>query len=170
MISIQMLIGFMILAAIIAVEANSMIASVIALGTVGLGLSLAFLLLKAPDLAVILLIIEVLTLTVLLTTISRGARNAPLHTNHLSSITMGAFIALFLAVGYLAVQEIPAFGSPVMAVSNLYLRDGLALTGAANIVAAVSMQLRSYDSFAALIALFLVAVGVVHITSGDKKP
>nr|MBP7056629.1 DUF4040 domain-containing protein [Candidatus Omnitrophota bacterium] len=49
MLEIQVLIVFMILAALIAVQAKDLVSSVVAIGAVGIGLSMALLVLKAPD-------------------------------------------------------------------------------------------------------------------------
>ena len=55
----------MIAAAIIAVEAKDLLSSVVAIGGVGIGLSMAFLILKAPDLAIMQLVVEILSLVIL---------------------------------------------------------------------------------------------------------
>ena len=63
---IHLILLFMICAAIAAVEMRDLISSVIALSAVGLGLCLAFLLLKAPSLAVTQLVVEILFVIVLI--------------------------------------------------------------------------------------------------------
>ena len=57
---------FMILAAIVAVEIKDLVSSVIAVGAAGLGLSVAFLMLKAPDLAITQMVVEILCLILLI--------------------------------------------------------------------------------------------------------
>ena len=56
----------MIFAAVVAVEMKDLISSVISLSAVGLGLSLAFLILKAPNLAIIQLVVEILCIIILI--------------------------------------------------------------------------------------------------------
>ena len=63
---LQLLLLFMVFGAIIAVEIEDLLSSVIAVGAVGLGLSLAFLILKAPDLAITQLVVEILCLIILI--------------------------------------------------------------------------------------------------------
>ncbi len=46
---LQLLLLFMIFSAVVAVQIEDLLSSVIAVGAVGLGLSIAFLILKAPD-------------------------------------------------------------------------------------------------------------------------
>ena len=60
MIELYLLLLFMIAAAIIAVEIKDLLSSIVAVGAVGLGLSLTFLALKAPDLAIVQLVVEIL--------------------------------------------------------------------------------------------------------------
>ncbi|MCK4325548.1 DUF4040 domain-containing protein, partial [bacterium] len=57
MAELYLLLLFMIAGAIIAVETKDLLSSVIAVGAVGLGLSVAFLVLKAPDLAITQLVV-----------------------------------------------------------------------------------------------------------------
>ena len=60
------LIIFMILAAFVAVQVKDLLSSVIAVGAVGLGLSVAFLMLKAPDLAITQFVVEIMVLILLI--------------------------------------------------------------------------------------------------------
>lgn len=52
MIELYVLLVFMIIGAIIAIEMKDLLSAVIAVGAVGLGLSIVFLVLKAPDVAI----------------------------------------------------------------------------------------------------------------------
>jgi len=65
-VELHILLIFMIIAAIVAIEVKDLLSSVIAVGAVGLGLSLAFLILKAPDLAITQLVVEILCLIILI--------------------------------------------------------------------------------------------------------
>ena len=63
---------FIIIAAIIAVETKNLLSAVICVGAVGFGASLMFLFLRAPDIAITQIVVEVLGLIVLIrATISR---------------------------------------------------------------------------------------------------
>ena len=61
-ISILVLLVFMIVGALIAAETRSLLSSVISLGAVGVGVSIAFLFIAAPDLAIVQVSVEVLLL------------------------------------------------------------------------------------------------------------
>src|SRR4030043_1595795 len=63
---------FMIIAAIIAVETDNLLSAVICVGAIGCGGSLMFLFLYAPDIAITQIVVEVLGLIILIrVTISR---------------------------------------------------------------------------------------------------
>jgi len=62
---VMLLIGFMLLAALIAVETRDLLSSVIALGAAGFALSVVDLMVGAPDLAVTQVVVEVIALVLL---------------------------------------------------------------------------------------------------------
>ena len=60
MIELHALVIFMIIGAVVAIEAKDLLSSVVAVGVAGLGLSIAFLFLKAPDLAITQLVLKLM--------------------------------------------------------------------------------------------------------------
>ena len=63
---------FIIIAAIIAIETKNLLSSIICIGALGFGASLMFLFLRAPDIAITQIVVEVLGLIILIrATISR---------------------------------------------------------------------------------------------------
>jgi multicomponent Na+:H+ antiporter subunit B len=161
---IQLLLLFMIFAAVVAVEIEDLLSSVIAVGAVGLGLSLAFLILKAPDLAITQLVVEILCLIILI----RATLNKDLPLIRdgrwlFNTISTLVFIALFLLFAYFALKEIPNFGQPTMRVAKEYIESGLQKTGAANIVAAIILDYRGYDTLGEATILFTAVMGVLAV-------
>ena len=69
MMPLYALMVFMVIAAVIAVETPDLLSSILCLGAVGFGLALVDLLLKAPDLAMTQIVVEIFT--VVLATWSR---------------------------------------------------------------------------------------------------
>ncbi len=63
--SICIILGFMIIGAIYALHARDLLSAVIAMGIVGYGLVICFLLLKAPDLAIVQIVVETITLVIM---------------------------------------------------------------------------------------------------------
>ncbi len=162
---LHLILLFMICAAVVAVEMPDLISSVIALSAVGLGLCLAFLILKAPNLAVTQLVVEILLVIVLIrATINRDLPLVKDGRWFFNTISTFLFISCFLLFAYFALKELPVFGEPLMRVSNEYITNGLKDTGSANIVTAIYLNFRSYDALAEAAILFSAIIGVLAIT------
>ena len=161
---IQLLLLFMIFAAIVAVEVEDLLSSVIAVGAVGLGLSLAFLILKAPDLAITQLVVEILCLIILIRATIK--KDLPLIKDGrwlFNTVSTLSFIAFFLILAYFALKELPPFGAPIMKVAKTYIEQGLQKTGAANLVAAIILDFRGYDTLGEATVLFTAVMGVLAV-------
>lgn len=81
------------------------------------------------------------------------------------------FIGFFLVFGYVAIQDMPRFGEPLMKVSQGYLQTGLQQTGAANIVMSIVLDFRGYDTLGEATVLFTSILGAFIILRkrGRKK-
>ena len=172
MIELHLLLLFMIAAAIIAVEARDLLSSVVAVGAVGLGLSLAFLILKAPDLAITQLVVEILCLIILIrATINRDLPLIKSGRWHFNTISTLVFIAVFLTLAYISLRDLPGFGQPILRVASNYLREGFSKTGAANLVSSVILDFRAYDTLGEATVLFTAVMGVLAVMRkvGRKK-
>jgi len=78
------------------------------------------------------------------------------------------------AFGMQALNSLPQFGQPAMtfieeAPSNVYLKSGLKQTGAANIVAAILLDYRAYDTLGEVTVLFAAILGALAILRGVTK-
>ncbi|MCM8801346.1 MAG: DUF4040 domain-containing protein [Candidatus Omnitrophica bacterium] len=164
MMELYLLLLFMILAAIVAVEINDLLSSVIAVGAVGLGLCLTFLILKAPDLAITQLVVEILSLIILIrATIKKDlplVRDGRWLFNTLSTLL---FIGFFLIFAWFALKELPEFGRPIMRISKEYIEKGLQKTGATNLVSAIILDFRGYDTLGEATVLFTAVMGVLAV-------
>jgi len=162
----------MIIGAVIAVEVKDLLSSVIAVGVTGLGACLTFLVLKAPDLAITQLVVEVLCLIILIRATIR--RDLPFSTTGRwffnTAITL-IFIITFLGMSYAAFKDLPKFGYPIMKVAKIYLERGLIQTGATNLISAVILDYRAYDTLGEATILFTAVMGVLAIMrrTGRKK-
>ena len=97
MIELHIILILMIIGAIVAMEIRDLLSSVIALGAVGIGLSLAFLLLKAPDLAITQLVVEILSVIILIKA-TVGLKLPQIHKKHQPLYIIAAllFVIIFL--------------------------------------------------------------------------
>lgn len=169
------LLVLMIIAAIIAIETANLLSSIVCVGAAGFLVSIAFLFLGAPDIAITQLVVEVLCLIVLIrATISRDL-TAVSGDREFFGLTVTVAIVLVIAViGIGALDEFPAFGIPAMsrvrdaqgaldAPSVTYLAEGLSKTGAANAVTGVLLDFRAYDTLGEATVLFCAIMGSLAI-------
>lgn len=172
MVELYILLVLMIAGAIIAIEVKDLLSSVIAVGAVGLALSIAFLILKAPDVAITQLVVEILCLIILIRATLK--RDIPFSTTGRwlfnTFVTFG-FIVLFLMVARVCLKDLPPFGYPVMRVASTYIHDGLRQTGATNLVSSVILDYRAYDTLGEATVLFTAVIGVLALVRriGRKK-
>lgn len=169
------LFGFMILGALVAVETRTLISSVISLGVVGVGASVAFLFLAAADLAIVQVAVEVVLLIFLIrATIGREVMPARGHVSWWALAAEVAVIAALLAFGIAALRDLAPFGEPIFArvaeaPSNRYVAEGLRETGSANAVTAVILDYRAYDTMGEATVLFAAILGALAILRGRSK-
>ncbi len=172
MVDLHLLLIFMIFGAVIAVETKDLLSSVVALGAVGLGLSIAFLILKAPDVAITQLVVEILALVILIRATLK--KDLPFSTSGrwlLNTVITFCFMVVLLAVAAKCFNDLPEFGKPIMRVATTYLNEGLPKTGAANIVASVILDYRAFDTLGEATVLFTAVIGVLAVVRriGRKK-
>ena len=172
---VLVLIVLMIIGALVAIETPNMLYSVISVGAVGFLLSIVFLFLSAPDLAITQIAVEVITLALLLKATSRSEQERDSGYRRSLGRVAAAGMVIMLAIFTTRMSaEFPEFGTPVMerfadAPSNTYLRDGLEETGAGNIVTAVLLDFRAYDTLGEATVLFCAVMGALTVLRRQAK-
>ncbi len=172
MLELYILLVFMIIGAIVAIEVKDLLSSVVAVGAVGLGLSIVFLILKAPDVAITQLVVEILALIILIrATLKKDLDFSTSGRWILNTFITVCFIAMLLMVAMKCFKDLPAFGYPLMRVAQTYLQQGVAKTGATNVVASVILDYRAFDTLGEATVLFTAVIGVLAIVRriGRKK-
>lgn len=162
----------MILGAVVALEVSDILSSVVTLGAVGLGLSLAFLILKAPDVAITQLVVEIVSLIILIrATLGRQTPAVP-RRGWMFPTAMGfGFGAIVILAAITSFQNLPAFGAPPLRVARHYIAAGLQQTGATNLVAAVILDYRAFDTLGEATVLFTAAMAVLTVVRrAGRKP
>ena len=172
MIELYILLIFMIIGAIIAIEVKDLLSSVVAVGAVGLALSMVFLILKAPDVAITQLVVEILALIILIRATLK--RDLPFSTTGrwlFNTVVTVGFIMMFLIVAAKCLVDLPPFGYPIMRVAHNYIAEGLLQTGATNIVSSIILDYRAFDTLGEATVLFTAVIGVLAIVrrTGRKK-
>jgi multicomponent Na+:H+ antiporter subunit B len=159
------LLGFMILGSIVALEIKDILSSIVAVGVVGLALSISFVFLQAPDLAIVQFLFEIFSLIILLRAFVKKDYHEmiPARINlYLAALTV-ATLAAVLALSVHIFREVPAFGQPLMTTSEHYLQQGAGEVGAANLVAAVVLDYRAYDTLGEITVLFTAILGALTV-------
>ena len=166
---LAVLIFFMIIGALVAIETENLLYSIISVGAVGFLLAMAFLVLGAPDIAITQVVVEVIMLVILIrATISRDLTTVSGHREFVAMMATVTMVLTLTVLGIIMLAEFPALGSSVMdrvaqAPSNTYLREGLASTGAANMVTSVLLDFRAYDTLGEATILFCSILGALTI-------
>ncbi len=172
MLEINLLLVFMIVGAVVAVENRNLLSSVIAVGAIGFGLAMAFLLLGAPDLAIVQIVVEILALVILIrATLGKSVPGSYKGRSPVVYLITIVFIVSLLGVSFLAFKSLPEFGSPSMRVAKYYLKEGLAKTGAMNLVTSIILDFRAYDTLGEATVLFTAIIGAIAVlrSRGRKK-
>ncbi len=169
MIEIYLFLVFMVIAAIIATEIKSLLAAAIAVGAVGFSVAILFILLQAPDLAIVQIVVEILTLIIFVAVIFRTTdtdetvNKKLIPAQILGMVFYGFFVVLFVIVMERILSTLPPFGSPIMKVAGEYIKLGLPKVGGANIVADIILDFRGLDTLGEATVLFTSVIGVLAV-------
>ena len=157
----------MIGGAIFSLEARDLLSAVIAYGIVGFGLVICFLLLQAPDLALVQIVIETITLIIMIAVILNSTRDEVKSGGRGKSavivVLVFVFAGLFLYFFNRVTGSLSEFGEHAMRMSKAYLAPGAEQTGSANLVTGVIFDYRGYDTLGEATILFTAVVGVLTV-------
>ncbi|HOK40933.1 MAG TPA: DUF4040 domain-containing protein [bacterium] len=171
------LLAFMIIGAIIAIETYDLLSSVISLGAIGFALCIVFLFLGAPDIAIVQLIVEILSLVVLLKLIlKREDKDDTVNYNNFSIFSVIFFTGIFITLAYFFLKEIHKFGNIFQTfnkgeIYSYYISNALEKIKAPNIVSAIILDFRGYDTLGEATVIFTAILGglVLLRKIGRKK-
>ena len=160
---------FMIIASLKALMTKNLLSAAISLGAVGIGVSLVFLILRAPDATIPHIVVEVLVLLLLIRgTIWRGVRVVSGQRDIFGASVAAVMVLLLLVIMVPIFNEIPfgqetAWKTPsgqIESASGYYLHHGLD-RGSPNIVTAVLLDYRGYDTLGEAAVLFTAIIGTL---------
>ena len=158
---LYLIIIYMIFASIVALELTDLLSAIISVGMAGLGLTIAFLLLQAPDLALVQFVFEIISVIILLQ--ATGERWEKEKESWSLSTLKFIFLALSLVVSAPLFLSLPPFGQPLMLTASRYLSEGVKETGAVNLVASIILDYRAYDTLGEAIVIFVSVLGVATL-------
>lgn len=155
-----------VLAALAAVGARSRLQAVAALGAAGLGVSVLFALMGAPDLAMTQLAVETLLVVLLVLVFHHlpdfTARTPPKGRARDASIALAGG-ALMAALVYVAGS------TPNDSIAGYYLENSLKLAGGRNVVNVILTDFRALDTLGEITVLAAAALGVYALLRAPGK-
>jgi multicomponent Na+:H+ antiporter subunit A len=165
--TISIILVFMIIGAIYALHAKDLLSAVIAMGIVGYGLVICFLLLKAPDLAIVQIVVETITLVIMVAVVLDSSREELTPTFDLKTL-LNRIIAFIIFAGLFyfflqAIQSLDPLGMHSLRMSEAYVSGGVAHTGSVNLVTGVLFDFRAYDTLGEAVILYTAALGALTL-------
>jgi multisubunit Na+/H+ antiporter MnhB subunit len=165
--AISVIVGFMILGALYAIHAKDLLSSVIACGIVGYSLVICFLLLKAPDLAIVQIVVDTITLIIMVAVVLDSSRDElfskPDIQGYISSITalfLGMILLYFFVI---SIESLDILGKSSLRMAKYYIEEAAQKTGSANLVTGVVFDFRGYDTMGEAVVLVTAVLGVLTI-------
>jgi multisubunit Na+/H+ antiporter MnhB subunit len=170
---LSIIIGFMIAGAIFALHAKDLLSALVAQGIVGYSLVICFLQLRAPDLAIVQIVVETITLIIMVAVVLNSTREETKETWKswkLSNIIIVLIFAAFLIFVFVeSISLLREFGDDELRMAKFYIEEGAEKTGSANLVAGVLFDFRAYDTLGEATILFTAALGVITILRAKSK-
>jgi multicomponent Na+:H+ antiporter subunit B len=168
---------FMILGAIYALHAEDLLSALISCGIVGYGLVICFILLRAPDLAIVQIVVETITLIIMIAVVLDSSREelkekavlkvggtSYVHQRYLINVLLVVVFALFLLYFFnKSIYSLSPLGEHVTRMSEAYINKAAEKTGSANLVTGVLFDFRGYDTLGEATILFTAIVGILTI-------
>jgi multisubunit Na+/H+ antiporter MnhB subunit len=165
--AISIIAGLMILGALYAIHARDLLSAVIACGIVGYGLVICFLLLRAPDLAIVQIVVETITLIIMVAVVLDSSREEkfikPDRKGYLSTGAALIMIAVLFYMFSIATDSLDAFGTRALRMAGPYIEGAVEKTGSVNLVTGVVFDFRGYDTLGEATVLVTAVLGVITI-------
>ncbi len=165
--TISIILGFMIIGAIYALHAKDLLSAVVAMGFVGYGLVICFLLLKAPDLAIVQIVVETITLVIMIAVVLDSTRDEiPVKPDRRAFFQRIAGFIIFAGLLYffvLAIANLDPLGEHSLRMSESYVNGAAEKTGSVNLVTGVLFDFRAFDTLGEAVILYTAALGVLTL-------
>jgi multicomponent Na+:H+ antiporter subunit B len=165
--AISIVTGFMILGALYAIHAKDLLSSVIACAIVGYSLVICFLLLRAPDLAIVQIVVDTITLIIMVAVVINSSREesySKLDTQgYISAVTGIIILGILLYFFTVSIQTLDVLGKSSLRMAKYYIEGAAQKTGSANLVTGVVFDFRGYDTMGEAVVLVTAVLGVLTI-------
>ncbi len=157
----------MILGSIYSLHAKDLLSAVVAYGIVGFGLVISFLLLYAPDLAIVQVVVEIITLVIMIavivnTTHKDEKKIFTTKSSLVNLVVLLIFVGVFFLMFAHIIGVLSYFGQHTMRMAGVYI-DSAYEAGSANIVTGILFHFRAYDTLGEATVLFTAVIGVLTV-------
>lgn len=158
---------FMIIGAIYAIHARDLLSAVIACGIVGYGLVVCFLLLKAPDLAIVQIVVDTISLIIMVAVVLNSSRDEPYikpdPQGNVLVVLSWIIIVVLLYFYTISIDSLDSLGNGTLRMAEAYIDGAAEKTGSANLVTGVVFDFRGYDTLGEATVLVTAVLGVITI-------
>lgn len=164
---ISIIIAVMIIGAVYAIHAKDLLSAVITCGIIGYSLVICFLLLKAPDLAIVQIVVETASLIMMVAVVLDSSReekfSRPDGQAYISSVTVIILLAVMFYFFIISINSLDVFGEGSLRMARTYIEGAVEKTGSANLVTGVIFDFRGYDTLGEATVLVTAVLGVLTI-------
>ncbi|MCS7151438.1 MAG: hypothetical protein NZ928_03520, partial [Endomicrobia bacterium] len=131
--------------------------------------TLLFLLLQAPDVAIVQFVVEILSLVILIRATVIRDETVYERKKLIMRVVVVVCALLFSTLVAVSMKELPLFGEPKYKIADYYVRNTIKDTGAVDVVAAIILNYRAYDTLGEATVLFTAILGAVLILRKTGK-
>jgi len=175
--TLALILVIMIAGSIFSLHAKELLSAIVSYGIVGFSLVVAFLVLKAPDLAIVQIVVETISLIIMISVliISTDKDLSEKETikikgkSYINIRSLAYIIFSFIIVGFLtyffvfATGDLDPVGTHKTRMASEYIINGVKDTGAINLVTGIVFDYRGYDTLGEATILFTAVMGVLAI-------
>lgn len=174
---IAILLLLMIAGAIFTLHTRNLLSAIVSYGIIGFALVVIFLLLSAPDLAIVQLVVEVITLIIMIavvrnsskedlqeqpTVLVKGQQYINVH-SALYFLATGLICAGFIYFFIYSTKGLDPFGIHTLRMADAYVKYGGELTGSANLVTGIIFDFRGFDTLGEATILLTAVIGILTV-------
>ena len=167
----------MIAGAIHALHARDLLSAIVSYGVVGYSLVIGFLVLKAPDLAIVQIVVETIALIIMISVLIISTREdlekrdtIVVRGQSYVNVRNLAYIFFALVAGFLlayffnqVIAGLEPLGVHHTRMATEYIEKGVEATGSVNLVTGVLLDYRAFDTLGEATILFTAVMGVLAI-------
>jgi multicomponent Na+:H+ antiporter subunit B len=167
----------MIAGAIHSLHAKDLLSAIVSYGVVGYSLVIGFLVLKAPDLAIVQIVVETIALIIMISVLIISTREdlaekgtvrikgqAYINVRNLAYVFFALIAGLIMIYFFhMVTAGLDPLGIHEPRMSAEYIKNGVEGTGSINLVTGVLFDYRGYDTLGEATILFTAVMGILAI-------